>query len=211
MSSILTQVPSRSRRKAKGDGHLRRGEILSAAERIFVEYGYEGATIRKIADEVGVSSTALYMHFRDKNEILVEICSDTVSNMIAVNEALVAQDMDPVLRVRQMLEGYVRFGFEHSNAYRLVFCPVSVESHADGRAELTALGVRCFELFSSAVAAISAAGRLKTQDVAAAAQVLWMAPHGLISLMITQPSFNWCDREKLVALMLDGVFDGLVI
>ena len=211
MTSILTQTPARSRRKAKGDGHLRRGEILSAAERIFVEYGYEGATIRKIADEVGVSSTALYMHFRDKNEILVEICSDTVSRMIAANEALLAQDMDPVLRVRQMLEGYVRFGFDHSNAYRLVFGPLPVEPHSDDRAELSALGVSCFDLFSSAVAAISSAGRLKTDDVAAAAQVLWMAPHGLISLMITRPSFSWCDRDKLVALMLDGVFDGLVI
>jgi AcrR family transcriptional regulator len=207
----MTQVSTRSRRKAKGDGHLRRGEILSAAERIFVEYGYEGATIRKIADEVGVSSTALYMHFRDKNEILVEICSDTVSRMIAANEALLAKDMEPVLRVRQMLEAYVHFGFEHSNAYRLVFCPAAAESPSDGRAELTALGVRCFELFSSAVAAISAAGKLKTKDVAAAAQVLWMAPHGLISLMITQPGFGWCDRDQLIALMLDGVFDGLVI
>ena len=48
---------SRSSRKPKGEGHSRRGEILAAAERIFVEYGYEGATIRKIADEVGLSSS----------------------------------------------------------------------------------------------------------------------------------------------------------
>ena len=60
-------VRPRSARKAKGDGHLRRAEILEAAERIFIAEGYEGATIRKIADEVGVSSTALYMHFQDKS------------------------------------------------------------------------------------------------------------------------------------------------
>ena len=74
MKSSLEQKPPKSARKAKGDGHLRRDEILEAAERIFVAEGYEGATIRKIADEVGVSSTALYMHFRDKDEILHEIC-----------------------------------------------------------------------------------------------------------------------------------------
>lgn len=210
MATLVTPLATRSRRKAKGDGHLRRGEILSAAERIFVEYGYEGATIRKIADEVGVSSTALYMHFQDKSEILVEICSDTFSRMIAANEALAAQDMDPVVRVRQMLEAYVHFGFEHSNAYRLVFCSDSIETHSDRRAELTVLGERCFELFSNAVAAISKAGRLKTDDVAAAAQVLWMAPHGLISLMITRPNFGWGSKDELIALMLDGVFDGLV-
>jgi AcrR family transcriptional regulator len=58
VTAILNK-PQKSARKAKGDGHLRRAEILAAAERIFLAQGYEGATIRKIADEVGVSSTAL--------------------------------------------------------------------------------------------------------------------------------------------------------
>ena len=53
-----TTLP-RSQRKPKGEGYARRAEILAVAERIFVEHGYEGATIRKIADEVGLSSTAL--------------------------------------------------------------------------------------------------------------------------------------------------------
>ncbi|WP_374576746.1 TetR/AcrR family transcriptional regulator [Phenylobacterium sp. J367] len=51
--SAATTTARRSARKAKGDGHLRRAEILEAAERIFIAEGYEGATIRKIADEVG--------------------------------------------------------------------------------------------------------------------------------------------------------------
>lgn len=208
---MLTQIPIRTRRKAKGDGYLRRGEILSAAERIFVDCGYEGATIRKIADEVGVSSTTLYMHFRDKDEILVEICRDVVSRMISANEALLAEDLEPVDRVRRMLEAYIQFGLEHANAYRLVFGPFVAGSPSGGRAELAALGSRCFELFSSAVDAISAAGRLRTEDVAAAAQVLWMAPHGLILLIITRPSFAWRERDALVSLMLDGIFDGLVL
>ncbi|MCX8498704.1 MAG: helix-turn-helix domain containing protein, partial [Caulobacteraceae bacterium] len=69
MTAIVTKS-NKSARKPKGDGHLRRAEILAAAERIFVAEGYDGATIRRIADEVGVSSTALYMHFKDKAEIL---------------------------------------------------------------------------------------------------------------------------------------------
>ena len=73
----------RSSRKPKGEGHARRAEILSAAERIFVEHGYEGATIRKIADEVGLSSTALYMHFADKAEILHEICREAFETLTA--------------------------------------------------------------------------------------------------------------------------------
>ncbi len=207
----IARPAPRSQRKAKGDGHLRRAEILVAAQRIFVECGYEGATIRRIADEVGVSSTALYMHFRDKSEILVEICSDAFSHIIASNAALAAREMDPVARVREMLEAYVRFGFENPNAYQLVFVPSNTEIPHDKLAILTELGARNFKLFLGAIQEIKDAGRLKTDDVEAVAQVLWAGPHGLIALMIGHPTFNWSERDVLVKMMLDSLFAGLVL
>ena len=200
----------RSQRKAKGDGHLRRTEILAAAQKIFVECGYEGATIRRIADEVGVSSTALYMHFRDKSEILVEICSDTFSHIIASNAGLAARDMDPVARVREMLEAYMQFGLDNPHAYQLVLGPSTTEIPPDKLSILTELGAKNFKLFSGAIEQIRDAGRLRNNDVDAVAQVLWAGPHGLINLLINHPNFNWTDRDALVKLMLDGLFAGLI-
>ena len=92
MTTVVTS--RRSARKPKGDGHLRRAEILEAAERIFVAEGYEGATIRKIADEVGVSSTALYMHFPDKSCILLEICQATIRQLLERNAEIAVKPMD---------------------------------------------------------------------------------------------------------------------
>jgi len=121
MSAVAT-VPRKTARKAKGDGHLRRAEILEAAERIFVAEGYEGATIRKIADEVGVSSTALYMHFQDKGCILAEICERTFENLLARNSEIAQKPLDAVVRTRMMLDAYMRWGLGHPNAYQLVYC-----------------------------------------------------------------------------------------
>src|SRR3954469_163312 len=120
--SVAVTAARKTARKAKGDGHLRRAEILEAAERIFVAEGYEGATIRKIADEVGVSSTALYMHFHDKACILAEICERTFEVLLARNAEIAARPLDPVVRTRMMLEAYTRWGLEHPNAYQLVYC-----------------------------------------------------------------------------------------
>ena len=89
--------PQRSARKPKGDGHMRRGEILEAAQRIFLAEGYQGATIRKIADEVGVSSTALYMHFKDKDEILLEISDGAITRLLEINSEISARPIDPVV------------------------------------------------------------------------------------------------------------------
>jgi AcrR family transcriptional regulator len=210
VTTTLTKPP-KSARKAKGDGHLRRAEILGAAERIFIRDGYQGATIRKIAEEVGVSSTALYMHFRDKDEILLEICEGAISTLLASNSEISGQPIDSVSRVRMMLDAYMRFGLENPNTYRLAFCSAPAEFAAQRREATADLGTRCYERFMSVVAEIAAEGRLRLGDADDAAFTLWAACHGLVSLAISQKNPAQGDSQKLMALMLDSLFQGLVI
>jgi AcrR family transcriptional regulator len=209
--SVTTAPVRRSARKAKGDGHLRRAEILEAAERIFVAEGYEGATIRKIADEVGVSSTALYMHFQDKGQILLEICERTLQLLLERNAEIAAKPLDAVVRVRMMLEAYMRWGLEHPNAYHLVYSaprPVSADQWTDDTADM---GARCYEIFSGVVREIAASGRLRTGTADSAAQALWMSCHGVVALIASRPNFDWADRDELINVTLDGLLNGLVI
>jgi AcrR family transcriptional regulator len=202
--------PAKSARKAKGDGHLRRIEILEAAERIFVADGYEGATIRKIADEVGVSSTALYMHFRDKDEILHEICLVLMQALLQQNSQIAAMPVDAVTRLRLMLQAYMRMGLEHPNAYRLVYCANQRPGTTPTQLATAETASLCYERYAGVVTEISAAGRLRSSDPNAAAQVLWAACHGLVALMITRPNVEWAPADELTSLLLEGLLHGLV-
>jgi AcrR family transcriptional regulator len=208
-ASVVSKKPVRSARKAKGDGHLRRAEILHAAEVIFVRDGHAGATIRKIADEVGVSSTALYMHFRDKDQILKEICETAIATMLANNTEISRRPIDAVSRVRMMLQAYMDFGLENPNAYRLVFCDTADEV-APEQSDLTDLGAQTYERFKSVVAELAQEGRLRYGDADTATQMLWMACHGLVALRITRPRFEWRAADELAAAMLDSLLHGLV-
>ncbi len=206
-AGLTTRV--RSQRKAKGHGHLRRAEILAAAERVFLSHGFEGATIRRIAEEVGVSSTALYMHFQDKGEILVEICEATFVRLLAQNAGFAAQDVDPVERVRRMLDAYMRFALENPNAYQVVYCTTNADMAEARMAGVRATSERCYALYRGAVQAIADDGRLRG-EVEACAQVTWAACHGLVTLMIARPAFAWAERELLMRLMLDSLTAGMI-
>lgn len=200
----------KSARKARGHGHLRRAEILDAARRIFVESGYGGATIRRIADEVGVSSTALYMHFRDKSEILLEICREAFDAIVARQAEILALPIEPAERVRLMLDAYLDFALGNPDAYWLVFNRgpgerLEPETHAVAQE----LGRECYVQFETAVAELAAAGRLEVEaDVAA--QALWAAAHGLATLLIAKADFGWASPSVLRGALLDGLFRGLV-
>jgi len=208
--TVALKKPHKSARKPKGDGHMRRGEILAAAEKIFIAEGYAGATIRKIADAVGVSSTALYMHFRDKDQVLLEISDGAIGRLLDLNTEVNGKPIDPVSRIRLMLEAYMRFALENPNTYQLVFCGSSHAISLDKQAATLALGDRCFEAFSQPLHEIAASGRLRSGTGQSAAEVLWSGCHGLVSLLITKTTRSWSPPEDLMAVMLDGLLHGLV-
>ncbi|PZO05197.1 MAG: TetR/AcrR family transcriptional regulator [Alphaproteobacteria bacterium] len=200
---------ARSARKPRGEGHSRRAEILVAAERIFVEHGYEGATIRKIADEVGLSSTALYIHFADKEAILQEICRTAFETLIATNRDILEATSAPEDRLRRMLAAYVEFGFANPNAYRLIYLTRPLEARDGAETAAQNLGAELFGSFADVVEQVAIAGRLRT-DAKVAAQVFWAGVHGIVSLIITKPYFPWADRDALVQTMTDALLEGLL-
>ena len=207
--SVVLERPAKSGRKAKGDGYLRRAEILQAAEALFVREGYHGATIRKIAQDVGLSSTALYMHFRDKSEILVEICGNTFARVRTSNEEIAGQPLTPVERVRRMLEAYVRFGLENPNAYLVVF-ERAADISPEKQASLNSFANEMAEPFYAALRALSDDKKLRC-SVDEAGQVCWAACHGLISLTINHPKLEWAAAtEQMTTLVVDTVIQGLL-
>jgi AcrR family transcriptional regulator len=204
------ETVGRSARKPKGEGHVRRAEILAAAERIFVEHGYEGATIRKIADEVGLSSTALYMHFAEKGEILHEICREAFEQLICENRAIAARDEPAEAKLRHMLEAYIRFGFTNPNAYRLVYLTRPVEARHGAQSAAQQMGAELFRSFEILLDQLIAADRLRVTNAKLAGQVFWAGAHGIVSLVITKPYFGWIERDLLTETMIDTLLTGLI-
>ena len=49
-------------------------KILDTAERLFIEKGYDHASLQEIIDETGLSKGAIYHHFASKEDILYSVC-----------------------------------------------------------------------------------------------------------------------------------------
>jgi AcrR family transcriptional regulator len=58
-----------------------RERILAEATRLFVTYGYNGISMREIAEAVGVSKAGLYYHFKDKQDLFLAILGENLSSI----------------------------------------------------------------------------------------------------------------------------------
>ncbi|GAA2353789.1 TetR/AcrR family transcriptional regulator [Dactylosporangium salmoneum] len=61
----------------------RRNEILTGARTCFARYGYEGATVRRLEEEIGLSRGAIFHHFRDKDSLFLAVAEDDAATMVA--------------------------------------------------------------------------------------------------------------------------------
>jgi AcrR family transcriptional regulator len=61
----------------------RRRQILTGARTCFARHGYEGATVRRLEDAIGLSRGAIFHHFRDKESLFLAVAEDDAANMVA--------------------------------------------------------------------------------------------------------------------------------
>jgi AcrR family transcriptional regulator len=62
----------------------RRSEILAAARRAFARHGYEGATVKVLEAETGLSRGAIFHHFRDKEALFLALAEDDAARTAEV-------------------------------------------------------------------------------------------------------------------------------
>lgn len=180
-----------------------RAEILDAARELFVEQGYENVSMRKIAEKIEYSPTTIYLYFKDKSDLLVQICEETFSILARRLESIKGRQADPLEALREGCRAYINFGLKHPNHYKVVFI-LSTQEHAgpDAYAYAGSMGDQAFSHLRDAVAdCMLPAGRTPA-EVELASQLIWASLHGLTSLLITHRDFPWASREKLIRGMV---------
>src|SRR6266516_4847160 len=83
--------------------------ILDAARELFAAEGYDGVSMRKVAEKIEYSPTAIYVHFKDKEELFHELCRQDFAHLQQVMTSS-AMPSDPLERLRQIGRNYIEFG-----------------------------------------------------------------------------------------------------
>ena len=97
-----------------------RDKILDAARELFVTEGYEGVSMRKVAEKIEYSPTAIYVHFADKEELFRELCHEDYAQLAQVFQSSMISS-DPLERLKQIGAIYVDFGTRYPNHYKFMF------------------------------------------------------------------------------------------
>jgi AcrR family transcriptional regulator len=193
-----------------------RERILDAARTLFAEQGYEAVTMRKIADRIEYSPTAIYFHFKDKQTLLQELC-DTDFGALAHEFQKIARIGDPVDRLRKIGRAYVEFAIAYPNHYRLMFMTPSKASLEPESSRLARGNPEedAYAFLRATVVEAIASGQLRPEltDADLVSQMVWAGTHGVVSLQISNCNdawIEWRDARETAHTLIEVMLRGLV-
>ena len=192
-----------------------RAKILDAARELFAKEGYGAVTMRRIAEKIEYSPTAIYGHFADKDALIHELAARDFLEL-AHQFARLAKINDPIERFTKIGPVYVEFGLAHPNHYQLMFMtPRPISGAAADRIFNGDPAQDAYAFLKHTAAEAIASGRLRSEykDPELLAQAAWASVHGVVSLHIAKRNDAWIDwrpPRRVARMLAEALFRGLL-
>ncbi|MFN9787111.1 MAG: TetR/AcrR family transcriptional regulator [Planctomycetia bacterium] len=193
----------------------RRARILAAARTLFARHGVEGATMRRLADEVGCSAPVLYSHFADKADLLRQLCAEDAADLLLAMRRAARAD-EPLARLRGMARAYIEHALRRPAQFQLMFLtpfpPEELRRISAGRTKDDP-ALACYAILRESVRAALERRALPRRPGGpdALAQALWGAAHGVVALhaiLGASPDVPWRPSRAVARELVDAALAG---
>lgn len=100
---------------------LVRDRIMEQALELIITDGYDGFSMRKLANRLGITAKTLYNYFCNQDELYLHILTYGFEQLFQRFVSAANQHNTPTNRLRGMVTAYVEFGLDNANLYNLMF------------------------------------------------------------------------------------------
>ena len=173
-----------TRAATKASYHHRNLEtaLMDAAITLVRKYGPDQLSLRAVSAEIGVSPSASYHHFRDKDALVTAISNVLFDRLATMQEKAIAKIKGngataSIKKFEEMGNAYFAWATSEPNLYRLMFggyCEINMEEH-DSKA---------WNLLREALDELMAHGVIDKSARNGGEVIVWSAVHGASSLAI---------------------------
>lgn len=176
--------------------------LIKAGGEILAREGISALSLRKVAREAGVSHSAPYAHFKDKQALIAAISMEGFRQLLSNLETV---EKEYAHAPEQLLVEagwiYMQFAMQESDIFRVMFSGI-LEKEKE-YPDLQEVIQKTFQTVVRVVIACQTAGILKNENTPLTAMTIWSQIHGLICLYLDgQISHTILDEHSLRDMLI---------
>jgi AcrR family transcriptional regulator len=184
-------------------------QILNESRKLLISEGFSRMSMRRIAKEVGVSATSIYLHFKNKDELLLTLIDQSIDKLIENLEESVLNGSDPIEKLELAGREYLNFATTHPQEYEIIFSvrPEEMPKYPKEKFQNIRRG---YELMAGIIEEGIEKEFIEEENPLLAAYTIWSQLHGAVSVILNQRLDTRIDREKFLQHALEHSIDGFV-
>ncbi|MBN2106358.1 MAG: TetR/AcrR family transcriptional regulator [Deltaproteobacteria bacterium] len=95
-------------------------KIIEAAIEVFFDKGFDGASMREIAEKAGLTKPMIYYHFKNKEALYLELIEEYLELFCQGLESLLAEDSDPRARLSAIIDFFEQTFARGARVYNII-------------------------------------------------------------------------------------------
>jgi AcrR family transcriptional regulator len=184
-----------------------RERMTNETGKLIAKGGYGAFSMRRLAEAVNLTPGAIYRYFPTKQHLLIAFLSDAIGKMNADICDAVRADQPSVDNLRRMLMIFGHFCLADKDRFRAIFLEDDMgEVEEVSNSPDTVAG---YMAIVAETAKAQAQGAIRDMPASHAANLLWGAVHGAVTLASTVREVDFGNPEKFLADALDMALRGL--
>lgn len=185
-------------------GDLKNALIKSGVE-ILAKEGIGKLSLRKVARKAGVSHTAPYSHFSDKQSLIAAISTEGFQRLSkALDSAIKSHKDNPQKQLIEGAQAYVKFALANKDIFKIMFSS-ALEKEKEYPA-FVEVSQKTFQQVVDIVRACQEAGIIKFGEADVIAVIIWGQVHGVITLALeSQIPHTVLEKKSLQEMVAQAI------
>jgi AcrR family transcriptional regulator len=160
-----------------------RKQILEVGRKMLLDEGIHHISMRKIASEIDVSATSIYLHFRNKNHLLYILIEESIDELNRLIHEIVVSNKPPIDKLEAIARTYVAFGLDRPQEYEVIFM-LRLDEMPRYPKKKFRKAREGYEMLADVIREGVEKGDMKEDNPLKAAYTIWAQLHGIVSVVV---------------------------
>lgn len=181
--------------------------IIDAARQVLLSEGYRNFSLRKIAREIDVSATSIYLHFENKDDLVHNLMEEAIERLNNQLEQSITDKEDPISKLEALAHEYARFAQEYPREYQVIYL-ISSDEMTRYPKEKFRKARKGYEIVTNVLQEGVQAGLIAEEKPRMAAYTFWAQLHGVMSVVLSKRLDTRIDQQEFVDEAIDHIING---
>lgn len=181
--------------------------IIHAARNVLLDNGYRNFSLRKIAREINVSATSIYLHFENKDDLVHTLMEEAIERLNGQLAQSITKFDDPISKLSALAYEYVGFALDHPREYQIIYL-ISSEEMTRYPKEKFRKARKGYEIVTEVLSEGVESGLIAEQKPRIAAYTFWAQLHGVMSVVLSKRLDTRIDQEEFIEEAIDHIIKG---